>query len=256
MIPKMIEAALRANQIPFDPELPEKLSVYLELLMDWNTRMDLTAVLEEDEMLDKHFMDSLFILKTDLLNQVQTLIDVGTGAGFPGLVIAMACPQINVTLMDAQQKRLRFLDAVCEETGLSNVAMIHGRAEDGGQNRLLREKFDLSTARAVAPLNILCEYLIPFVKVGGKAICWKGPALWNELEQGEKAAAVLGGDVEEPISYTVAGREWEHNLLPIRKQRKTDPGYPRGPGLIKARPLCGKFKVDPLTSKMEGSDAQ
>ena len=137
--------------------LPEKLEIYLQLLQEWNRRMDLTAVEEESEMLDRHFMDSLAVLGTNLIRSGDSLIDVGTGAGFPGMVLAMALPGLSVTLMDAQQKRLRFLEAVRDAAGVGNTMILHARAEDAARNRKYREQFDIAAARAVAPLNVLCE---------------------------------------------------------------------------------------------------
>lgn len=237
MTNESIKNRLMENEIPFTPDLPEKLRVYMELLTEWNAKMDLTAVLDEDETLDKHFIDSLTILKTGLTENVKTMIDVGTGAGFPGLVIALACPEIRVTLLDAQMKRLKFLEAVVEALHVTNVRITHDRAEDGARKPELRERFDLAVARAVAPLNVLCEYLLPYVKVGGKAVCWKGPALTDEILQGEKAASILGGKVGEKIPCPILGRDWEHNLLTVHKVASTPGKYPRKAGTPKNSPL-------------------
>ena len=237
MTREIIAERLQQNQLTADGRLAERLLVYLELLQDWNQRMDLTAVLDEDEMLDRHFIDSLTVMKTKQLQNVRTMIDVGTGAGFPGLVLALALPELRVTLLDAQQKRLRFLEAVCEKTGADNVTLIHGRAEECGKRKEFREQFDAAAARAVAPLNVLCEFLLPFVKVGGRMLCWKGPALQEELESGRRAAHVLGGRLEMPIRCQTAGRDWEHYLLPVAKVQATPAAYPRRAGLPKEKPL-------------------
>lgn len=234
---ELIRIRLENNGIPFRAETPEKLGIYMDLLEEWNQKMDLTAVTDPEETADKHFIDSLTVLRTPLLDGVTTLIDVGTGAGFPGLAVAIACPEIHVTLMDAQKKRLDFLDAVIRATGTANTALVHARAEDGGKNRLYRERFDAAAARAVAPLNTLCEYLLPFVRIGGKALCWKGPALKNELDAGRKAAHVLGGRLEMPVLCPVKGREWEHRILPVLKVQRTPAAYPRKAGTPKSKPL-------------------
>ena len=232
-----IRKRLEINEIPFPEKLPDKLEVYMSMLKEWNRKMDLTAVTDDEETLDKHFIDSLTVLKTGLITPASALIDVGTGAGFPGLVLAMARPDITVTLLDAQQKRLSFLDETAKSTETVNVAIIHERAEDGARKKELREQFDYAVARALAPLNVLCEYLLPYVKPDGYALCWKGPALKQELESGRRAAHLLGGRLEMPVSCTVKIREWEHLILPIRKIQPTPKAYPRKAGTPKQKPL-------------------
>ena len=232
-----IRTVLERNGIPFPAELPERLEIYLRLLKEWNARMDLIAEAPDDEILDRHFTDSLTVLKTGLVPEGARWSDVGTGAGFPGLPIALARPDITVTLMDAQQKRLNFLQAVIDETGISNACTVHARAEEGARNPGYREQFDIASARAVAPLNTLTEYLLPFVKIGGTALCWKGPAIRDELEAGRRAAHLLGGRLEMPVTCRIEGRDWEHIILPIRKTEKTAAAYPRKAGMPKAKPL-------------------
>ena len=233
-----IREALEENQIPFEATLPDRLEIYLGLLQEWNSRMDLTAVCGEREMLDRHFIDSLTVLRTGLLREEgASLIDVGTGAGFPGMVLAMARPDLQVTLLDSQQKRLHFLEAVRDAAQTGNVRIVHGRAEDGARDRSLREQFDYAVARAVAPLNVLCEYLLPYVRTGGTALCWKGPALDGEMDAGRRAARILGGKAGAPVSCPVAGRDWDHRILPVRKVEKTASAYPRKAGIPKDKPL-------------------
>lgn len=239
---EMLAARLTECGIPFDGELLAKIVRYHEMLMDWNTRMDLTAVTDETEMMDKHYVDSLMALKYDLIPAKGRLIDVGTGAGFPGLPLALACPEMQVTLMDAQQKRLTFLQAVIDDLQVRNVTLVHCRAEDGARFPQHREKYDMAVARAVAPLAVLAEYLLPYVKVGGSALCWKGPALQDELQQGRRAAHLLGGKVGEGIACTFPGREWQHQLLPIRKTEKTARQYPRKAGTPGKSPLGASAK--------------
>ena len=238
MTTEMLSARLTECGIPHDESLPGKLLRYHAMLMDWNTRMDLTAVTEEAEMIDKHYVDSLIALSVPgLIPRTGTLIDVGTGAGFPGLPLALACPELRVTLMDAQKKRLNFLQAVIDDLQVRNVTLVHARAEDGAQFPQHREKYDIAVARAVASLSVLSEYLLPFVRVGGKAVCWKGPALAEELQQGRRAAHLLGGRVEEPVNVTILGRDWQHMLLPVSKTAKTARQYPRKAGTPGKSPL-------------------
>ena len=234
---KTIADKLILNGIPFSDDLPEKLYTYLEMLREWNQKMDLTAVSEDEETVDKHFIDSLTVLKTGIITHGSSLIDVGTGAGFPGMVLAAARPDLHVTLMDSQKKRLLFLEKVMNETDCRNVTILHCRAEDGARKPELREQFNFAAARALAPLNVLCEYLLPYVKTEGYALCWKGPALADEMESGRKAAHLLGGRMEMPIFCSVEGREWKHMILPVRKLQHTGKAYPRKAGTPKSKPL-------------------
>lgn len=250
MTTSQLAARLTECGIPFEPTLPEKLLRYHVLLMDWNTRMDLTAVTDETEMMDRHYVDSLMPLRVPgLVPENGRMIDVGTGAGFPGLPLALACPNLQVTLMDAQQKRLTFLQAVLDDLSITNVTLLHRRAEDAARDAALREQFDLATARAVAPLAVLAEYLLPFVRTGGKALCWKGPGLMDELPQGRKAAFLLGGQAGEPLPCPFPGREWQHQLLSIQKTGKTARQYPRKAGTPSKQPLGANAKECPKATK-------
>ncbi|MDO4483509.1 MAG: 16S rRNA (guanine(527)-N(7))-methyltransferase RsmG [Clostridia bacterium] len=231
-----ILARLTECGIPCDELLAARIARYHELLLDWNTRMDLTAVTDEAEMLDRHYVDSLMPLREGITFS-GSLIDVGTGAGFPGLPLAMACPDLSVTLMDAQQKRLTFLQAVIDDLQLTNVTLVHARAEDGGHNSAWRGKFDWAVARAVAPLPVLCEYLLPFVKTGGHALCWKGPALDDELTAGRRAAHLLEAKLRDPIRLVIPGRDWDHRLLMMDKTGGTPQKYPRKAGTPSKAPL-------------------
>ena len=232
-----IKNRLIQNEIPFREELPDQLQIYFMMLKEWNERMDLTAVTDDEETIDKHFIDSLTVLKNGIIEDHTSLIDVGTGAGFPGMMIAMARPDLRVTLLDAQQKRLLFLKEICKAADIRNVLIIHCRAEDGARKPELREQFDYAVARALAPLNVLCEYLLPYVRMNGYALCWKGPSLKDEIESGMRAANLLGGRIETPVSCPVYGRDWDHMILPVRKITHTDNAFPRKAGTPKNRPL-------------------
>ncbi len=238
MNPETLLARLEACGIPASAALADKLVRYHALLMDWNTRMDLTAVTDEAEMMDRHYVDSLSpLLFPALLPESGTLIDVGTGAGFPGLPLAIACPHLRVTLLDAQQKRLTFLQAVLDELQIENVTLVHARAEDGARMPELREQFDVAVARALAPMAVLSEYLLPYVRLGGLALCWKGPSLTSETEAGRRACHLLGGHMEAPLPYALPGRDWQHLLLPVKKVAKTARQYPRKAGTPARQPL-------------------
>ena len=242
MIDKERLAALAKEQgIELTERMLDQFSTYAVTLQEWNQVMNLTAIVDDEGITVKHFLDSLLLI--DTLNSLQMdtsamkMIDVGTGAGFPGMPLAIACPQLSVTLVDAQQKRLTFLQAVIDALGLTNVRLFHARAEDSGRSPELREQFDLAVARAVAPTPVLAEYLLPFVRIGGKAVCWKGPALAEELEQGRRAAFLVGGKLGEPIPMTIPGRDWQHQLLPMAKVAKTARLYPRKSGTPTKKPL-------------------
>lgn len=224
--------------IPFRDDLHGKLALYLSLLREWNARMDLTNVAEDEEWIDRHLCDSLIPLAFEgMIPGAGRVIDVGTGAGFPGLPLALARPDLSFVLLDSQQKRLDFLAAVIDVTGAANVQLLHSRAEDGARMKLYRERFDLAVARAVAPMPVLAEYLLPYVRVGGSALCWKGPALADEWESGRRAAFLLGGKALDPVPVRIPGRDWHHCLLRIRKDRTTPAAYPRKAGTPARSPL-------------------
>lgn len=226
---------LRGSGVPAAEDTIHKLNRYWNTLVDWNGRMDLTSVPPRD-MGEKHFLDSLLPLtQPGLFPAGCSLIDVGTGAGFPGLVLAAARPDCRVTLLEAMQKRCQFLQAVCGELALSNVRVIQNRAEIAGQDMAHREQYDRAVARAVAPLNVLCEYLLPFVKPGGLALCWKGPAAEDELPDGAFAANALGGEMGEIIE--LSSNDTRHVIVPVKKITETLPQYPRKNGIPAKRPL-------------------
>ncbi|NCB05076.1 MAG: 16S rRNA (guanine(527)-N(7))-methyltransferase RsmG [Clostridia bacterium] len=224
---------------PVDSRTADRLSLYHEMLKDWNQRINLTGELDDDEALDRHYLDSLAPLRDEtLFAKGARVVDVGTGAGFPGLPLAIARPDLQVTLLDSLGKRVAFLDAVIERLGLPNVQAVHVRAEDGARNPALREKFDIATARAVAALPVLLEYLLPFVRIGGKAVCYKGPAAGEELEAGNRAAALLGAGTIICVPMVIPGREdWQHNLMICKKKKETVRHFPRKAGTPAKEPL-------------------
>ena len=223
------------------PELTEKLDIYARLLVEWNQKMNLTAITDPQGIAVKHFADSL--TAASLLPQgAFSLIDVGTGAGFPGVPLALYRPDCKLTLLDSPNKRLTFLETVCRETGL-DATLIHARAEEGGRNPKLREKYDVACARAVANLPVLSEYCLPFVKVGGRFIALKGPDADRERTEASRGIGVLGGKIGDVTALTlpaepVEGIEpMERRLVVVNKVKSTPPAYPRHGSKISKKPL-------------------
>jgi len=165
------------------------------------------------------------------------MIDVGTGAGFPGIPIAIMNPNINVTLLDSLNKRIKFLDIVISKLGLKNIKTIHSRAEDGARNKKLREKFDIATSRAVANMSVLSEYCLPYVKVGGKFIALKGPAVDQEIEESDVAIKTLGGELEQICEVKIEDTDLRHNLVVVKKIKECAKTYPRKAGTISKKPI-------------------
>ncbi|MCT4605882.1 MAG: 16S rRNA (guanine(527)-N(7))-methyltransferase RsmG [Marinisporobacter sp.] len=210
---------------------------YKDLLIEWNEKMNLTAITDEKEVMIKHFLDSLCCMSLPFIKENDKVIDVGTGAGFPGIPINIYYPNVNLTLLDSLNKRIKFLQEVCENVGLKAVDFEHGRAEDFGQNKNFREKYDIVVARAVAQLNILCEYCLPFVRVGGYFICQKGPNIDEEMKTAQKSIEVLGGKFVEKKDIKLPFSHITHNIVVIEKIKKTPTKYPRKAGTPTKKPL-------------------
>lgn len=235
---KEIYQRLTQCGIPATQELAQGLATYHRLLMDWNTRMDLTAVTEEAEMLDRHYVDALSPLaRPGLLPQTGTLIDVGTGAGFPGMVLKILVPSLEVTLLDSLQKRLAWLEELSADLGLSGLTFLHGRAEEEGQNPALRERFDFAAARAVADLRLLAELCLPFVKVGGRFLAMKSVDSEGELDAARPAIQTLGGELAGTYDYAIPHTQVTHRVIVVEKVRPTPPAYPRRWTKLQKSPL-------------------
>ena len=213
----------------------DKFINYAELLKDWNTRINLTAIEEDKDIIIKHFIDSLTIAPY-LIKGGLSIIDVGTGAGFPGIPLKIVIDNLKVTLLDSLDKRIKFLNEVINTTQLKDINAVHGRAEDFGANPEYREKFDISTARAVAALPVLLEYCLPFVKIGGTFIAMKGNNI-EELKDSKKALSILGGEIEEVKEISLPFGEMRRNTITVRKLRQTPTKYPRKAGKPSKEPL-------------------
>ena len=229
---KMFHVELEKNNINENCDA-QKFYQYMKLLLDWNEKINLTAIKDEKEFLVKHFVDSLSINKH--VEPKMKLIDVGTGAGFPGLPLKLFYEELSVTLIDSVGKKINVLNDIISKLDLKNIEAIHTRAEDFAKEH--REKYDIAVSRAVANMNTLVEYLIPFVKVDGKIICMKGPNFDEELEESRKAINVLGGTIEKVESFFI-DEELERNIVIIRKVKETPRQYPRG----QAKPLKDPIK--------------
>lgn len=213
----------------------EKFYTYMNLLLEWNEKINLTAITEPEEIIKKHFIDSLTIKK--YINDNSYVIDVGTGAGFPGIPLNIVSNTNKIVLLDALNKRLNFLNEVIKQANLENIKTVHFRAEEAGKNKEYREKFDIATSRAVAPLNILVEYLLPFVKIGGKCICMKGSNIEEELENSKNAISILGGKIENIENFTLPGTDIARNIIVISKVNSIPARYPRKAGTPSKEPI-------------------
>ena len=217
--------------------MDKKLERYRDLLLEWNENVNLTAITDPEEVRIKHFEDSLTCLESGLFFPGAKVIDVGTGAGFPGLPLAMARPDISVTLLDSLKKRLLFLDEVIAQTDIQNAKTVHARAEDGGRDKNLRERFDIVVSRAVSRLSVLCEYTLPYLKVGGTLIAMKGPSAEEELQEAQNAIKVLGGGEVTVQKTALEDESLSHCLVMIKKVRPTPTTYPRKAGMPTKTPL-------------------
>jgi len=221
--------------VRFSVEQIEQFFEYMNLLIEWNEKMNLTAITDPEEIILKHFIDSITILKE--LEDGSKVVDVGTGAGFPGIPLSIMNPTLKITLVDSLNKRLIFLQEVVNKLQLKNIEIVHARAEEFGQNKKYRESFDVATSRAVANLSTLSEYLIPLVKVNGKAISMKASEAQEEINEAKKAIEVLGGKIEKIEEFNLPQSDIGRTVIIIKKEKQTQAKYPRKPGTPSKEPI-------------------
>lgn len=221
--------------IVFTEEQLEQFYKYMNLLIEWNEKINLTAIIEPKEIILKHFIDSLTIIK--YMEPNKTLIDIGTGAGFPGIPVKILRKDLKITLLDSLNKRIKFLNEVIEKLSLKNITTTHARIEEYAKNKEYREKFDIATSRAVANLTTLTEYMLPMVKVKGKAICMKGADVDEEMLKSKNSIKILGGKIYKVEEFKLPKSEYKRNLIIIEKTNTTPNKYPRKPGIPSKDPL-------------------
>ena len=232
---KKLEEKLKLIDINISETEIENFKIYMELLLEWNEKINLTTITNEDDMILKHFIDSLTIKK--YMSENEKIIDIGTGAGFPGIPLAIMNKNNEITLMDSLNKRIVFLNDVIDKLKLTNVKAIHSRAEELARNKTYREKYDVAVSRAVANLSTLVEYMLPFVSVGGKCICMKGPNIEEELKNAKNAIKELGGEIIKIENFKLPESDNERNIVIIKKVKETSNKYPRKSGTPSKEPI-------------------
>lgn len=232
------EEGLKELQITLSEKQIRQFLDYYELLVEWNKVMNLTAITDYEEVIAKHFIDSLASVKVCDFFSHKTVIDIGTGAGFPGIPLKIAFPELEIVLLDSLNKRIKFLNEVIEKLGLENIRTIHGRAEDFAKQKEYRERFDFCVSRAVANLSTLSEYCLPYVKVGGKFVPYKSGKIDEEVAQAGKAVKVLGGKISDVVKFQLADTDMERSFVIIEKEKNTPKKFPRKAGVPGKEPIA------------------
>lgn len=233
----ILNRACTNEGLGFDENKYNKFIKYKDLIKEWNQKVNITAITEDSDIIKKHFIDSIKIFKFSPLASAKSIIDIGTGGGFPGIPIKIMEEKKEVVLLDSLNKRVKFLDEVIKNLNLFNISTIHGRAEDFAQVDKYREMFDVAVSRAVANLTTLSELCIPYVKVNGYFVAMKGPSVEEEIIQAKNALSILGGKIEDIIQVSIEDSDLKHNLVIVKKIKSTPNTYPRQAGTASKNPL-------------------
>lgn len=234
---KLMSEACEHEGILLSEEQYKKFIKYKEMLQEWNKKINLTAITEDEDIIKKHFIDCIKAFKFKYLKDAKKIIDIGTGAGFPGIPVKIINENTEVVLLDSLNKRIKFLNLVIEELNLKNITAIHGRAEDFSKQKEYRENFDIAVSRAVANLKVLSEYCIPYVKKNGYFISLKGPAVEEELNDAQNIISQLGGKIDDIIQVEIENSDLKHNLVIIKKIKGTPIQFPRKSSVINKKPV-------------------
>lgn len=234
---QLLEIKLKELNIQINEIQKKQFDTFYSMLVEWNKVMNLTGITEYEEVIEKHFVDSLSIVNIFDLSEVNTVIDVGTGAGFPGIPLKIAFPNLKITLLDSLNKRIHFLDSVIDKLKLDGIYTIHGRAEDFAKKDDYRERYDLCVSRAVANLSTLSEYCLPYIRVGGMFISYKSGDVDDEVLESKKAISILGGKLDNVVKFQLPGTDINRSFIKIEKIKNTGKKYPRKAGLPSKEPL-------------------
>ncbi len=224
-------------KIQYDDLLVDRFRQYMEGILQWNEKVNLTAIKDKEEFVEKHFIDSILCYNLPEMRKANKIIDVGTGGGFPGIPLALVLPDKEFVLMDSLNKRLKIIDELASEIGITNIRTLHGRAEELAHKEEYREQFDLCVSRAVARLSVLSEYCLPYIKQDGAFLAYKAVKSEEEIQEGRRAIRILGGEIDREESVTLPSFELSHKIIVIKKERKTPRKYPRKAGLPSKQPL-------------------
>ncbi|MEG1257090.1 16S rRNA (guanine(527)-N(7))-methyltransferase RsmG [Clostridium sp.] len=233
----ILNEACSNEGLSFDESMYNNFIKYKELIKEWNQKINLTAITEDEEIIKKHFIDSIKVFEFPYVKEAKSIIDIGTGGGFPGIPMKIVKSNSSMVLLDSLNKRINFLNEVIDQLELNDIKTIHGRAEDFAQDEMYRQSFDLAVSRAVANLTVLLELCLPYVKVGGYFVALKGPSIEEEIKTSTVALRVLGGVIEEIIEVDIEGSDLKHNLLVVKKVKDTPKKYPRKAGMVTKNPI-------------------